>query len=157
MAELMAEREESCFWVMTVEEEPEDDPAVAPDPGDAFSGLMGRDPEVTRDFQGSKGVKTIAGKLTQRVTRRVKAVAVPVKTVEASMKQMLTQLGGMLERVQGEVKELGGMELDEIEVQLEISGSGEVGFMGTGVEAGSRGAIVLKFKRQLRQPTSGQT
>ena len=40
-----------------------------------------------------------------------------------------------------------GMQLDEIELSVEISGEGEIKLMGTGGKAGSKGAIKLKFKR----------
>lgn len=40
------------------------------------------------------------------------------------------------------------MQLDEIELSIEISGSGKVSLLGTGAEAGAKGAIKLKFKRR---------
>jgi hypothetical protein len=40
-----------------------------------------------------------------------------------------------------------GMQLDELELSVEISGKGQVSLLGTGGEAGAKGAIKLKFKR----------
>lgn len=141
----MTDQKEAYFWVMTVVEEPEAE--AEPDPGDAFGNLMGEGAGAGAGPVGSKGVISAAKALAERAKCKVQPVKVSVQTVEENLRQMLTQLGGMLQRVQEDVKAVGGMELDEVEVQVEISGSGEVGFMGTGVEAGSRGAIVLKFKR----------
>ena len=141
----MTEQQESYFWVMTVDDEPELEAEA--DPGDVFENLMDNDTPASSSPEGGKAVRSTVKQLLRQAKQRVKPVAVPVQTVENNMKEMLKQLGGMLQRVQEDVQVIGGMELDEIEVQLEISGAGEVGFMGTGVEAGSRGAIALKFKR----------
>ena len=40
-----------------------------------------------------------------------------------------------------------GMQLDELELSVEINGKGQVSLLGTGGEAGAKGAITLKFKR----------
>ena len=40
-----------------------------------------------------------------------------------------------------------GMRLDEVELSVEINGKGQVSLLGTGGEAGAKGAIKLKFKR----------
>jgi hypothetical protein len=40
-----------------------------------------------------------------------------------------------------------GMQLDELELSVEINGKGQVSLLGTGGEAGAKGAIKLKFKR----------
>ena len=40
-----------------------------------------------------------------------------------------------------------GMQLDEVELSVEINGKGQVSLLGTGGEAGAKGAIKFKFKR----------
>ncbi len=45
-------------------------------------------------------------------------------------------------------KPKSGMRLDELELSVEINGKGQVSLLGTGGEAGAKGAIKLKFKRK---------
>ncbi|MDJ0713856.1 MAG: hypothetical protein QNJ54_06520 [Prochloraceae cyanobacterium] len=40
------------------------------------------------------------------------------------------------------------IELDELELSVEINGSGQVSLFGTGGQAGAKGGIKLKFKRK---------
>ncbi len=41
-----------------------------------------------------------------------------------------------------------GMRLEEAELSVEINGKGQINLLGTGGEAGAKGAILLKFKRR---------
>ncbi|MEA5535000.1 hypothetical protein [Crocosphaera sp. XPORK-15E] len=41
-----------------------------------------------------------------------------------------------------------GIQLSELECSIEISGKGQIGILGTGGEAGAKGAIKLKFTRK---------
>jgi hypothetical protein len=41
-----------------------------------------------------------------------------------------------------------GIELSELECSIEINGKGQIGILGTGGEAGAKGAIKLKFTRK---------
>ncbi|MDJ0580556.1 MAG: hypothetical protein AB4060_05995 [Crocosphaera sp.] len=41
-----------------------------------------------------------------------------------------------------------GIELSELECSIEINGKGQIGILGTGGEAGAKGAIKLKFIRK---------
>lgn len=45
-------------------------------------------------------------------------------------------------------KPKSGMRLEEVELLVEINGKGQISLLGTGGEAGAKGAIVLKFKRK---------
>ena len=40
------------------------------------------------------------------------------------------------------------MQLEELELSVEINGSGQVSLLGTGGQAGAKGGIKLKFKRK---------
>jgi len=41
--------------------------------------------------------------------------------------------------------------LDEIELSVEVNGEGKISILGNGAQAGGKGAINLKFKRQQRK------
>lgn len=41
--------------------------------------------------------------------------------------------------------------LDEIELSVEVNGEGKISILGNGAQAGGKGAIKLKFKRQQRK------
>ena len=43
---------------------------------------------------------------------------------------------------------VNGIELSELECSIEINGKGQIGILGTGGEAGAKGAIKLKFIRK---------
>jgi hypothetical protein len=45
-------------------------------------------------------------------------------------------------------KPKSAMRLEEVELSVEINGKGQVSLLGTGGEAGAKGAIKLKFKRK---------
>ena len=76
-----------------------------------------------------------------------RSVQVSVKKVEAKMAEFLHIMGGLLSRARQQLPEESGMQLDEVELAVEISGEGEVKLLGTGGKAGTKGAITLKFKR----------
>ncbi len=77
-----------------------------------------------------------------------RSVQVSVKKVEAKMTEFLQAMGGLLSRARQQIPEDSGMQLDEVELAVEISGEGEVKLLGTGGKAGTKGAITLKFKRK---------
>ena len=43
---------------------------------------------------------------------------------------------------------VNGVELSELECSIEINGKGQIGILGTGGEAGAKGAIKLKFTKK---------
>jgi hypothetical protein len=45
-------------------------------------------------------------------------------------------------------KPKSSMKLDEVELSVEINGKGQISLLGTGGEAGAKGAVKLKFKRR---------
>ncbi|MEH2124724.1 Pepco domain-containing protein [Nostoc sp.] len=93
--------------------------------------------ETIRDNTGSKGVGD--------------AVKVSAQTLEQNMSHFLKLVGSLFNQAEQQAKVNSRMQLDEIELSVEISADGEVKLIGSGVKAGSKGAIKLKFKRQESQ------
>ncbi|QKQ72581.1 hypothetical protein [Nostoc sp. TCL240-02] len=93
--------------------------------------------ETIRDNTGSKGVGD--------------AVKVSAQTLEQNMTHFLKLVGSLFSQAEQQAKVNSKMQLDEIELSVEISADGEVKLIGSGVKAGSKGAIKLKFKRQESQ------
>lgn len=90
--------------------------------------------DETRDTTGSKGVAD--------------AVKVSAQTLEQNMTHFLKVVGSLFSQAEQQAKVNSRMQLDEIELSVEISADGEVKLIGSGVKAGTKGAIKLKFKRQ---------
>ncbi|MBE8987276.1 hypothetical protein [Nostoc sp. LEGE 12450] len=93
--------------------------------------------ETIRESTGSKGVGD--------------AVKVSAQTLEQNMTHFLKLVGSLFSQAEQQAKVHSKMQLDEIELSVEISADGEVKLIGSGVKAGSKGAIKLKFKRQESQ------
>lgn len=76
-----------------------------------------------------------------------KGVKVSVPALEQKMSRFLKSVSRIFHQAEQETQKNSGMQLDEIELSVEISGEGEIKLMGTGGKAGSKGAIKLTFKR----------
>jgi hypothetical protein len=90
------------------------------------------------------------GSEPQRSYREVaqeKGVKVSVPALEQKMSRFLKSVSRIFHQAEQETQKNSGMQLDEIELSVEISGEGEIKLMGTGGKAGSKGAIKLTFKR----------
>ncbi|MBD0302015.1 MAG: hypothetical protein ICV85_07470 [Tolypothrix sp. T3-bin4] len=118
------------IWIVT-----DETPQIAiPDGAKGGSGnTRGWGDETIRESTGSKGVGD--------------AVKVSAQTLEQNMTHFLKVVGSLFSQAQQQAK-VNSMQLDEIELSVEISADGEVKLIGSGVKAGSKGAIKLKFKRQ---------
>ncbi|MGB3493005.1 MAG: hypothetical protein WBA57_09780 [Elainellaceae cyanobacterium] len=76
-------------------------------------------------------------------------VPISAKKLEDQMTQLLKSVGGVLGNAKDRAGDLAGMELEEVELSVEISGEGEVNLMGLGgIQGGASGAITLKFVRK---------
>ena len=75
------------------------------------------------------------------------AIKVSVEKLEQEMSHFLQVVGQVFHRAEQQVNAKSGIQLDEIELSVEISGEGEVKLIGNGAKAGGKGAIKLKFKR----------
>ncbi|MCC5630749.1 hypothetical protein LC613_23235 [Nostoc sphaeroides CHAB 2801] len=121
------------IWIVT-----DDTPQISiPDGARGGSINTGSWRDETRDTTGSKGVGD--------------AVKVSAQTLEQNMTHFLKLVGSLFSQAEQQAKVNSKMQLDEIELSVEISADGEVKLIGSGVKAGSKGAIKLKFKRQELQ------
>ncbi len=73
---------------------------------------------------------------------------VKVETLEAEMAHLIDVVERLL--IRAENKNNGEIVLDEIELSVEINGEGKISLLGNGAQAGGKGAIKLKFKRQQK-------
>jgi hypothetical protein len=89
------------------------------------------------------------GEETRETTKgTADAVKVSTEKLEQEMTHFLQVVGRLFNRAEQQAKINSGMQLDEIELSVEISGEGEVKLIGTGAKASGKGAIKLTFKRQ---------
>ena len=81
---------------------------------------------------------------TERVAT---ATQISVQTLEDNMGKFLQVVTGIFKRADREAEKQSGMQLEEIELSVEITGSGEIKLIGSGVSTEAKGAIKLTFKR----------
>jgi len=75
-----------------------------------------------------------------------RGVAVSAEKLEEGMVDFVGVVGRVLEQTKQKAGELTGLELDEIEVQVEVNGEGQFSLLGSGGKLGMKGAMTLKFK-----------
>jgi hypothetical protein len=98
----------------------------------------------TVDDDGSKGGAKGNPWNTQKIANQaVQGVQVGVETLQANMSEFLDLVGSLFQKAEQKT----GMELDEVELSVEITGNGEVKLVGSGIGIEGKGAIILKFKR----------
>ena len=73
---------------------------------------------------------------------------VKVETLEVEMAHLIDVVERLL--IRAENKNNSEITLDEIELSVEINGEGKISLLGNGAQAGGKGAIKLKFKRQQK-------
>jgi hypothetical protein len=69
---------------------------------------------------------------------------VDAETLQREMGNFITVVDQMF--VQAE-RQKSGMQLDEIELAIEVTGEGQVILLGSGVKVAGKGAMTLRFKR----------
>ena len=74
---------------------------------------------------------------------------VAVETLEAEMSHLIEVVERLLTRAEKQTRH--EIALDEIELSVEVNGEGKISILGNGAQAGGKGAIKLKFKRQQRK------
>jgi hypothetical protein len=81
-------------------------------------------------------------------------VRFPVKSekLKQGVTEFLQVMGGVIREAKHNAGDLGGMELDEIELMVEINGEGQLSLLGNGGKAGGKGAMTLKFKMMKSIP-----
>ncbi len=75
------------------------------------------------------------------------AVAISAEKLEQEMTSFLQVVGRVFEKADHKAT-TSGMELDEVQLSVEISGEGEVKLLGSGAKAAGKGAITLTFRRR---------
>jgi hypothetical protein len=127
----MPDTPSDSIWIVTGEE-----PKISIPDGakGAINNTRGWGEEAVRETTGSKVVDD--------------AVKVSAQTLEQNMTDFLQVVGRLFHRAEQQANTNSGLQLDEIELSVEISGEGQVMLIGNGVKAGGKGAIKLTFKRQ---------
>lgn len=72
---------------------------------------------------------------------------VSVEKLERGVNEFLGPMGRVLKTVQARAGEMGGMELDEIQLSVEVNGEGQLSLLGSGTKVGGSGGLTLTFKR----------
>lgn len=81
-------------------------------------------------------------------------VRIPVEKLEQGMADFLRTMGRVVKQAKQRAVDLGGMELDEIELSVEVNGEGQLSLLGSGAKVGSSGAMTLHFKKASKNETS---
>uniref|UniRef100_UPI00333F3BDB Pepco domain-containing protein n=1 Tax=Prochlorothrix hollandica TaxID=1223 RepID=UPI00333F3BDB len=74
----------------------------------------------------------------------LKRVPVDAQLLKAQMSGLIATLESLFE--EAETKQ--GMQLSEVELSVEINGSGEISLLGTGAKLENTGGITMTFKRK---------
>ena len=91
---------------------------------------------------------------TPRTPKTVRSgIPVPVAKLEQGMDDFLQTMGRVLNHAQQRAAELGGMELDEIELSVEVNGEGQLSLLGSGTKVGGSGTMTLRFKKASSNET----
>ena len=124
----MSETPSDSIWIVT-----DDTPQIAVPDGARGGGGIGGDWGEETEPTGKKGVGD--------------AVRVSVEKLEQEMSHFLQVVGRIFSRADRHANANSGVQLNEIELSVEISGEGQVKLIGSGAKAGGKGAIKLKFQR----------
>jgi len=113
---------------------------------------------------GAKSGQTTSGSWmdeieTSPVSKNTTVKSVSVDKLEEEMTSFLKNLSRIFDKAEQATQPNGqrtGLQLDEIELTIEISGEGEIKLWGLGGgKTGGKGAIALKFKRQDTSGSNG--
>ncbi len=107
----------------------------------------GDDPFTTREVLGERDGQAKSNPYDSQPVKSVRrGVAVPAEKLEQGMVDFVGVVGRVLDQTKLKAGELTGLELDEIEVQVEVNGEGQLSLLGSGGKLGMKGAMTLKFK-----------
>ena len=84
----------------------------------------------------------------ESASRSVKSVLISAEKLEGKMAKFLSTLGKVFQNAAKQANLTSGFCLDEIQVSVQITGSGEFKLWPTGATAGAKGTMTLKFKRK---------
>jgi hypothetical protein len=88
-----------------------------------------------------------ASKSTDEFIGGFKVQEVPKEALQAGMNQLMDVVEQLMTQMDRRT-DSSEIKLDEVELSVVVNGQGQFSLWGTGVTAGSTGAIKLKFKRQ---------
>jgi hypothetical protein len=77
----------------------------------------------------------------------VAQVTVPLEKLQEKLQEELSRLTKALSAVVSSAKSVGDYELQEVVFNAEITVSGNISLLGSGVATGTKGAVQLKFVR----------
>jgi hypothetical protein len=97
---------------------------------------------VTDDIVGDPNIQR-----SYREGAQERSIKVSVSELERKMSQFLQSVNRLFRQAEQQITHSSGIQLDEIQLSIEISGEGEIKLIGTGGKAGGKGSIMLKFKR----------
>lgn len=75
-----------------------------------------------------------------------KTSEIPISVLQKNMNRFLKGMRHLFQQVNQQIETESNLQLDEVELQVEISGKGEIKLVAGG-EAVGKGMITLKFKR----------
>jgi hypothetical protein len=75
---------------------------------------------------------------------------VSVQKLEQELSNFLRIVSGIFDRAENAISQETGVKLAEIELSVEITGEGDIKLLGTGIKAGTKGGLTLKFKKDQR-------
>jgi hypothetical protein len=122
-----------------------------------FIRIVTADPSNLNVPNGAKSAQTTSGSWVDEieaspVSKDATFKSVSVDKLEEEMTRFLQNLSRIFDKAEQATQPNGqrtGLQLDEIELTIEISGEGEIKLWGLGGgKTGGKGAIALKFKRQ---------
>lgn len=104
--------------------------------------------------QGGKGASSATStnpynRAKEQAARAVGSARVSADKLEAKMSEFLRVIGRVFKNAEQKANLTSGFCLEEIQLSVEVNGEGEVKLIGTGAKAGAKGAITLKFKREV--------
>lgn len=83
--------------------------------------------------------------------RATRIVEVSVKTLSENMASFVEGVSAMLA---AGTKSAGAYEVDSVEVECQISGTGKIGFVGTGVDIQGSSTIRMIFRKRTNAPAN---
>lgn len=109
--------------------------------------------EVTQTVEkevrsGERSGDDIGGGYGKRVAEQIRTIT--QKRVPLDAAALRAQLNGLLKilgDVSDQANQQSGLQLDEVELSVEITGEGQVNILGNSGKLGNKGAVKLKFKR----------
>ena len=95
---------------------------------------------------GSKGWASKTANAVKDKVTALKQVKLPIADLEKNMETFLNLVGRLFRKADQQATAESGMQLKEVELQVEISGEGEIRLVAGG-KAVAKGAITLRFER----------